>query len=102
VAVESPLVRHASAISLVALGTNGQYLIATYRNGNLEAVLAVRDPDVVLLSSSRGGQDAFDWLSGAYANREQVHDHRDFRDCARDDDEGMNLLGEVGDQERRE
>lgn len=33
---------------------------------------------------------------------EQVEHHRDFRDCAGDDDEGVNLLAEVGNQERRE
>src|ERR1017187_5245901 len=45
---------------------------------------------------------ALDRLWGAYADREQVHDHRNLCDCARNDDECVNFLGEAGDQERRE
>ncbi len=51
---------------------------------------------------SRWGKNGLDRLWGAYADHEQVEDHRNLCDCARDDDEGMNLLSEVGDQERRE
>jgi hypothetical protein len=47
-------------------------------------------------------ENALVWLWGLHADHEQVHEHRGFRDCRRDDDEGPDLLAEIGDQEQRE
>lgn len=52
-------------------------------------------------AASGRGQDALVVrFLGLDADHEQVQDHRDFRDRARDDDESMGCLADVGKQER--
>src|SRR5665648_1211665 len=50
---------------------------------------------------SRRGENSL-WLYRPHPDQEQVYDHPDLCDRGRDGDEGGDLLGEVGDQERGE
>ena len=42
------------------------------------------------------GNDAAHWLDSPHAPDQQVEDHPDFRDCARDNDGAVKLLAEAG------
>ena len=50
----------------------------------------------------RSGKDFLAWLHGLHANHEQVHEHPDLGDDRHDDNVRVDLITEVGDQERHE